>query len=61
VVQLRLGRTVGPADACSMAGVMSAFKKAKQHSDLLVELVATDAFRYDVSKRGAMTASVLAS
>src|SRR5258708_271495 len=49
-----MGRTFAPADACSMAGIMNAFKKANNIRDLLVELVATDAFRYGRFEKGAI-------
>lgn len=48
-----LGRTIGAAEACSMAGVMNVFKKSNNIRELLVELVATDAFRYGRFEKGA--------
>lgn len=48
-----LGRTAGAADACSMTALAEAFKKTNNVRDLLVELVATDAFRYGHFEKGA--------
>jgi hypothetical protein len=47
------GRTAGPDDACSLAAVSQAFNKSNNIRDLLVELVATDAFRYGRFEKGA--------
>ncbi len=47
------GRTAGPDDACSLDAVSQAFSRSNNIRDLLVELVATDAFRYGRFEKGA--------
>jgi hypothetical protein len=47
------GRTAGSDDACSVQTVTDAFAKTNNIRDLLVELVATDAFRYGRFEKGA--------
>jgi len=47
------GRTAGSDDACSVQAVTDAFSKTNNIRDLLVELVATDAFRYGRFEKGA--------
>jgi hypothetical protein len=47
------GRTAGSDDSCSLQTVTEAFAKTNNIRDLLVELVATDAFRYGRFEKGA--------
>ncbi|HEY2899005.1 MAG TPA: DUF1592 domain-containing protein [Polyangia bacterium] len=47
------GRTAGPNDGCSLQAASDTFNKTNNIRDLLVELVATDAFRYGRFEKGA--------
>ena len=47
------GRTAGADDACSLQAAADAFGKTQNVRDLLIELVATEAFRYGRFDQGA--------